>query len=125
MVSQQEHELQGTDSSSGITIDERQKELAGLIEQKKTLDALYTPDHPDVVAITRRIADLKADIAYASAQPAPATKTAATKRPDPPQLQQLKAQLRAVQQSIATAKHEQQGLSSRFAHTNRGSRRAR
>lgn len=110
MVSQQEHELQGTDSSSGITIDERQKELAGLIEQKKTLDALYTPDHPDVVAITRRIADLKADIAYASAQPAPATKTAATKRPDPPQLQQLKAQLRAVQQSIATAKHEQQGI---------------
>ena len=41
-------------------VDERRKELKDLKEQKQALDALYTPDHPDVVAMKRRIADLEA-----------------------------------------------------------------
>ena len=53
-------------------MDERKTELKDLIEQKQALEALYTPDHPDVVAITRKIADLQAEIAHASAEPAPA-----------------------------------------------------
>jgi uncharacterized protein involved in exopolysaccharide biosynthesis len=92
-------------------VDERQAELKSLIEQKQVLEAEYTPDHPDVVAISRKIADLQAEIAHASAEPAPATPPApaasTVSRFDPPQLQQLKAQLRAAQVSLAAAKQDQ------------------
>jgi hypothetical protein len=58
-----------------------------------------------VVAISRKIADLQAEIAHAPAEPAPVA--ARPNRPDPPQLQQLKAQLRAAQQAMANGKQEQ------------------
>jgi uncharacterized protein involved in exopolysaccharide biosynthesis len=60
-----------------------------------------------VVAISRRISDLRAEIAHASAKPASATDATTVTQPDPPRLVQLKAQLRAVQQSIANTKQEQ------------------
>jgi len=110
MISQQTHELQGLEPGSGISADERQKELKTLIAQKQELEALYTPDHPDLLAISRRIADLRAEIAHASAEPAPKAALAPVTRPDPPQLLQLKAQLRGVQQSMAAAKQEQTRL---------------
>jgi polysaccharide chain length determinant protein (PEP-CTERM system associated) len=110
MISQQTHELQGLEPGSGISADERQKELKTLIAQKQELEALYTPDHPDLLAISRRIADLQAEIAHASAEPAPKAAPAPVTRPDTPQLLQLKAQLRGVQQSMTAAKQEQTRL---------------
>ena len=110
MISQQTHELQRLEPGSGISADERQKELKTLIAQKQELEALYTPDHPDLLAISRRIADLRAEIAHASAEPAPKAALAPVTRTDPPQLLQLKAQLRGVQQSMAAAKQEQTRL---------------
>jgi polysaccharide chain length determinant protein (PEP-CTERM system associated) len=107
LISEQTHELQGAEATTVATVDERRKELKDLKQQKQALDALYTPDHPDVVAIKRRIADLQAGIAHTSAEPEPAPEAAAVNRADPPQLQQLKAQLRAVQQSIVAAKQDQ------------------
>ncbi|MFZ0339340.1 MAG: Wzz/FepE/Etk N-terminal domain-containing protein [Terracidiphilus sp.] len=110
MVTQQTHDLGSTEpTASGVSVDERRTELKALIEQKQSLEALYTPDHPDVVAITRKIADLQAEIARASSKPAsPSAPVASTvSRPDPPQLQQLKAQLHAAQESMATTKQEQ------------------
>jgi polysaccharide chain length determinant protein (PEP-CTERM system associated) len=110
MVTQQTHDLESSEpAATGISVDERKTELKALIEQKRALEALYTPDHPDVVAISRKIADLQAEIAHASAEPAPASAPAAStvSRPDPPQLQQLKAQLRAAQASMANTKQEQ------------------
>jgi polysaccharide chain length determinant protein (PEP-CTERM system associated) len=109
MVSQQTHDVQSTEPTAAVAEDERRKDLKDLTAQKQALDAIYTPDHPDVVAINRRIADLQAEIAHAAAQPAPpaAHESAVTNRPDPPQLQQLKAQLRAAQQSVAGAKQQQ------------------
>jgi polysaccharide chain length determinant protein (PEP-CTERM system associated) len=108
IVSQQTRELQHTDSATGVSADERRAQLKALIAQKQELETLYTPDHPDVVAISRRIADLQAEIAHVPAQPAPAT--AAVTSPDTPQLQQLKAQLHAAQQAMAAAKQEQTGI---------------
>jgi polysaccharide chain length determinant protein (PEP-CTERM system associated) len=105
MISQQTHEQQGTEPVSGISVDERRTQLKALIAQKQELEALYTPDHPDVVAISRKIADLQSEIAHAPAESAPGNSVA--NRPDPPQLQQLKAQLRGVQQSVASTKQEQ------------------
>jgi polysaccharide chain length determinant protein (PEP-CTERM system associated) len=110
MVTQQTHDFEGSGpAATGVSVDERKTELKALIEQKQALEELYTPDHPDVVAISRKIADLQAEIARASAEPAPASApaTSSASRFDPPQLQQLKAQLRAAQTSFAAAKQEQ------------------
>jgi uncharacterized protein involved in exopolysaccharide biosynthesis len=62
-----------------------------------------------VVAISRKISDLQAEIAHASAEPAPASAPAAStlNRSDPPNLLRLKAQLRAAQASMANTKQEQ------------------
>jgi polysaccharide chain length determinant protein (PEP-CTERM system associated) len=110
MISQQSHDAQVAEPTGVATVDERKKEMKALVEQKLALETLYTPDHPDVVAITRRISDLQAEIDRAAKAP-PAVTAAAVKGPDSPQLQQLKAQLRAVQQSIVSAKQEQTRIS--------------
>jgi polysaccharide chain length determinant protein (PEP-CTERM system associated) len=108
MVSQQEHQQAGVEPSTGVTLDERRTELKALIAQKQELEALYTPEHPDVVAVTRKIADLQAQIAHAPAPvPAPVGTAPVTNSADSLQLQQLKAQLRAAQQSLASAKQDQ------------------
>jgi uncharacterized protein involved in exopolysaccharide biosynthesis len=80
------------------------------MEQKQTLQTLYTPDHPDVVAINHRIANLQAEMAHSSAAPAPAPQAPATTRPDTPQLQQLKMNLRSVKLSISEGRQEQTRL---------------
>jgi polysaccharide chain length determinant protein (PEP-CTERM system associated) len=110
MVAQQTQDSQSTEpGSSGVSVDERKTELKDLIKQKQALEAQYTPDYPDVVAISRKIADLQAEIARASAEPAPATSPVAptANRSDPPSLLRLKAQLRAAQASMANTKQEQ------------------
>jgi polysaccharide chain length determinant protein (PEP-CTERM system associated) len=107
-ISQQTHDLQINEPTTGPSIDERRKELKALIEQKQTLETTYTPDHPDVVAISRRIADLQAEIAHVPAETAAAA--SAKNLPDPPDLQKLKLQLRGVQGAIAAAKQEQSQL---------------
>jgi polysaccharide chain length determinant protein (PEP-CTERM system associated) len=105
MISQQTRDQQRPESPAAGSMDERHAQLKALLAQKQELGNLYTPDHPDVVAISRKIADLRAEIAHAPAQPAPGTSAVAT--PDTPQLQQLKAQLRAAQQSMGIARQEQ------------------
>ena len=108
MVAQQTQDSQSAESGiSGSSVDERKTELQDLIKQKQALEAQYTPDYPDVVAISRKIADLKAEIARASAEPAQAPATSTANRSDPPRLLQLKAQLRAAQASMANTKQEQ------------------
>jgi polysaccharide chain length determinant protein (PEP-CTERM system associated) len=109
MIAQQAEDAQGADQGSGSTVEERKKQLKDLLAQKQELQAHYTPDYPDVIAVSRKIADLQAEIAHASAEPpkpAPEVTTAANRR-DSPRLQQLKLQLRADQQAIASAKQEQ------------------
>jgi uncharacterized protein involved in exopolysaccharide biosynthesis len=105
MVAQQTHDQQRPDSPSGSSVDERHAQLKALLKQKQELENLYTPDHPDVVAITRKIADLRVEIAQAPAQSAQGEPAVTT--PDTPQLQQLKAQLRAAQQAMSVAKQDQ------------------
>jgi polysaccharide chain length determinant protein (PEP-CTERM system associated) len=110
MVTQQTHYLESNEpSATGVSVDDRKTELKALINQKQALETLYTPDYPDVVAISRKIADLQAEISHPSSHPppAPAPVASAANSPDPPQLQQLKAQLRAAQGSMAAAKQDQ------------------
>jgi polysaccharide chain length determinant protein (PEP-CTERM system associated) len=107
-IAQQTRDPQGIEVGAP-SVDERKTELKALIEQRQTLEAQYTPDYPDVVAISKKIADLQAEIAHASAEPPPAPTPAApaVNHGDSPQLQQLKAQLRAAEASVAATKQEQ------------------
>lgn len=105
MVSQQTNDLQLDSPTDAVSVDDRQKELKDLVAQKQQLVAMYTPDYPDVVEISRKIAVLKAEIAHAQVKPA--SEAAPVNRPDSPQLQELKAQLRAAQQAMGVAKNDQ------------------
>jgi protein tyrosine kinase modulator len=105
LVTQQSQEAPHTDPATGTSEDSLKDQLKDLRKQKEALDALYTPDHPDVVAMARQIASVQAQIAHEQAQPAKTDSTA--KHTDSPQLQQLKAQLRVAHQAAASAKLQQ------------------
>lgn len=108
MVSQQTQDQQSiAPAAAGVSVDERRKELNALIEQKHDLLAVDTPQHPDVVAISHKIDDLQNEMAHTPADPAPAPVATSGSRHDPPQLEQLKAQLNAAQASMAGTKQEQ------------------
>jgi polysaccharide chain length determinant protein (PEP-CTERM system associated) len=96
----------GANSPNAQEADQREKELRSLIEQKQQLETTYTSDYPDVVAISQKIADLKAEIQREPVEPR-TNASAPASPPDSPQLLQLRAQLRAVQQSLLPAQQEQ------------------
>ena len=110
LVLQQTTQLQGFDPPSGVSADTLETQLKALRARKQELEALYTPDHPDVMAVSRRIADLEQVIAQGAAHPAATAPAVQSVASDPPQLQQAKAQLRAIRQSITTQKQQQARL---------------
>jgi polysaccharide chain length determinant protein (PEP-CTERM system associated) len=105
MISQQTHQ-QEAGAPSAVEMDQRQKELQSLIEQKKQLDELYTPDYPDVIEVSRKIAELQVEMKQKPSLPA-SKNTSAVPSADSPQLQQLRAQLHAIQQSLILPRQEQ------------------
>lgn len=112
MVTQQMHDLQNVEpAATAAVVDERRTQLNALIQQRQTLEAQYTADHPDVIEVNRKISALQAQIATAAADPVAPTVASKVVRPDTPQLQQLKAQLRAAQQAMEDAKGEQSRIS--------------
>jgi len=110
MISQEIADQQRTEPTTGVSVDTLQTQLQALIAQKAELEAQYTSDYPDVVAVARKIADLQAKVAHAAAHPTAVKAPIASTHPDSPQLQQTKAQLRALQQSIASEKQQQASL---------------
>jgi polysaccharide chain length determinant protein (PEP-CTERM system associated) len=117
MINQQAQEASSTDPATGTTSgDALEAQLKAAQAQEKEMETLYTPNHPDMLAIKRRIASLRADIARAAAEHAKGDAAAnskgeiAAKSTDSMQLRQLKNQLRAQKASIAAAKQEQARL---------------
>jgi polysaccharide chain length determinant protein (PEP-CTERM system associated) len=110
VIAQQSSDLQRSDPSSAVSVEASEARLKALIAQKKELEELYTSDHPDVVALSRKITDLQTEIDQNAAHPAVAANPPAASRPEPPHLQQAKAQLHSIQQSIASQKQEQARL---------------
>jgi polysaccharide chain length determinant protein (PEP-CTERM system associated) len=106
MVSQQTREQQKFEPMTGATRDDNRAELKRLVQKKQELEAAYTPDHPDVLAVSRQIADLEARIDRAPVETIPPPDTNRVV-PDSVEVKQLKAQLRAAQQTLAGAKEEQ------------------
>ena len=90
---------------TGTTESALQTQLKEAIRQEKEMEAIYTPDHPDIIAMKRRITNLRAEIAHEPSAPAKAE--TAINSSDSPQLQQLKTQLRGVKMSITSAKQDQ------------------
>jgi polysaccharide chain length determinant protein (PEP-CTERM system associated) len=115
VISQQTADLQRDDHTSGATVETEEAKLKTLIAQKKELDAQFTPDYPDVLALSRKISDLQNEITQNSSHPSPPANKAVGTRPEPAQLQQVKAQLRSVQQAIAAQKQEQAQIAHQIA----------
>ncbi|MGD0800038.1 MAG: Wzz/FepE/Etk N-terminal domain-containing protein [Terracidiphilus sp.] len=114
MVAQQAPESTQADPAKGTSEDSLDTQLKDAINKQKELEALYTPDHPDIIKIKRRVANLRAEIARDQAESANVepTKTdqSATNSHDSPQLRQLKTQLRTQKQSLEAARLEQARL---------------
>lgn len=84
---------------------DRQAELQKMIATEAALESQYTPDHPDVIALRHNIEESRQSIAQSPA-PAPPSSPIAP-RIEPVQVQQLRAQLRALDQGILDKKQEQ------------------
>jgi polysaccharide chain length determinant protein (PEP-CTERM system associated) len=110
VVSQGMSELQLGAKSTAPSEDKLQDQLKSLTQKKNDLTATYTADHPDVVSVSREIADIKKQIDDAAAHPPAPLSASATPAADSPQLLRPKAQLRAIQDSIAQQKQEQAEL---------------
>jgi polysaccharide chain length determinant protein (PEP-CTERM system associated) len=108
MVAEQSQGSSRVDPATGATTGSLQAQLKMAREQEKELEARYTPDHPDVVASKRRIANLEAEMAHEATSPV--KDETAVSSSDSPQLKQLKLQLRAIKLSVAEAKQEQAAI---------------
>jgi protein tyrosine kinase modulator len=106
MIAQQKNNLANGTSQVQEAQDQRESELKSLLQQKTQLDAQYTSDYPDVVAVTRRIAKLEAEIKNHPFQPS-MNPPAPGAQADAPQLRNLQAQLHAVQLALVPARQEQ------------------
>jgi polysaccharide chain length determinant protein (PEP-CTERM system associated) len=114
MVAQQQSLASATGEHGAAAPGTQQTELQNLENEQADLSRRYTSDYPDVVAVRRRIKELRAQIA--AAPPAPAstgtgTVSSAPSRNDTPAVQQLRAQLRSLDQGIQGKRHEQSVLS--------------
>jgi polysaccharide chain length determinant protein (PEP-CTERM system associated) len=117
LLSQQNSTAESSENTGG-SLDSLNSQLNSLIAQKKELEALYTADHPDVLASSRRIADVRSAIEHASST-VPRSKTDGESptsvdqendvhaHATSPQLQQSRAQLQLIRQSLNDQKREQ------------------
>lgn len=105
MLSQQELTWEASEKGQpGDKPETLQQQLNDEGAQLTLLESRYTPQHPDVIKLKASIEELKRQIAQQPAQSKPST---GTPKPEPPQLQQLRAKLRQDQLTIADlTKHQ-------------------
>lgn len=102
---QQQNQASQTSEHGGAGPQEKQVELQALLTQEADLTARYTDDYPDVVSVKRKIRELRQQIANA---PPPVTASVSTPKPtDSLGVQQLRAQIRAMDAAIAQKKRDQ------------------
>ena len=113
MLSQMTKENAGSDLPQNAS-SSQQTELKTLQAQETDLTSRYTADYPDVVAVRRKIRELKEQIAKSPATPSASGSTAVPSRSEPAGVQQLRAQLRALDQAIAAKKQDQGSIQSQL-----------
>ena len=92
---------------------EGQAELQTLLNQEADLTAHYTDDYPDVIAVKRKIADLRKQLAKSpSSAASPSSNGGTTYVRESPGIQQLKAQLKSADVGINDKRKEQAILES-------------
>jgi polysaccharide chain length determinant protein (PEP-CTERM system associated) len=97
----------------GVAPQTQQLELERLLSQESDLTSRYTDDYPDVVTVRRKIKELRTQMAKAPA-PSAIQATSAPNRGDSLSVQQLRAQLRSVEQGIVQKKRDQAQLTSQI-----------
>src|SRR5271154_2664648 len=109
MSIQQQNLPTATGEHGAVGIQGQQLELQQLLAQEADLTSRYTDDYPDVVSVRRKIAELREKI---SAAPAPtvAASPSTPKPTDSPGIQQLRLQIRAMEQNIAQKKRDQAAI---------------
>jgi protein tyrosine kinase modulator len=112
LLSQQLAALKSSqDGQNPQTLDQQ---LSNLQNQLVQLQGHYTEEYPDVVKLKNEIAELQKKIQNASAQDQDQGQSSGYKAKvpmmEPPQIQQLRAQLHQTELSINQKKHEQEKL---------------
>lgn len=112
------------DSQAGHHPQTLERQMADLQDQLVTLRARYTDDHPDVIKMKNDIEQLKKKIAEANARKIAEANAQTVSESDekkeqvsitePPELQQLRVQLRQLDRSIHQATVDQQALEQRI-----------
>lgn len=92
---------------SGVGAAAQEKELEDLQASLASLTTRYTDDYPDVIAVKRKIKDLQTEMAKAPATPAKTPASTAPSSHDSAAVQQLRAQIHAMDIGIAQKKAEQ------------------
>jgi polysaccharide chain length determinant protein (PEP-CTERM system associated) len=107
MLALQQSQATQNPEHGGSSPQVEQMELERLLAQQADLNSRYTEDYPDVVANKRAIADLRQRMAKAPPPSAVSAVSSAPKVTDTLSVQQLRAQLRAMEQGIAQKKRDQ------------------
>jgi polysaccharide chain length determinant protein (PEP-CTERM system associated) len=105
MLAQQTHDVQPGDSPAYVQ-SPQQIEMAQLQAQETELSTRYTSDYPDLIAVRRKIGELRAKMAASPAGSTRAATTTPTVR-ESVGVQQLRAQIRAATQGIEAKRQEQ------------------
>jgi polysaccharide chain length determinant protein (PEP-CTERM system associated) len=110
MLAQQSRDLQIPEQQRALPAAQN-TELQQLEAQETDLTSRYTPDYPDVVTVKRKIRELQTQMAKAPAAPAASSTASVQTRVEPASVQQLRAQLRALDQGITAKRHDQAMIS--------------
>lgn len=110
MLAQQLAAWQST--QTGQNPETLEQQLAKEQEQLLSLRERYTEEHPDVVKLKKDVAQLQKRIqdAAANKQKGPSETEARALAPEPPEIQQLRAQLHQADLAVAQKQNEQQQL---------------
>jgi polysaccharide chain length determinant protein (PEP-CTERM system associated) len=111
MLAQQQSMAQMAGPVSAATSNSQQAELQSLLTEEADLTKRYTDDYPDVIAVRRKIKELRAklDAAPVAAAPSPLV-SSAPNRNDSAAIQQLRAQLKALEQGTMQKQHDQANI---------------
>ena len=92
-------------SQTGTNPETTEQQLSGLEEQLTSLEARYTPEHPDVIKLKNQIEQLKKQ--QAATPKSSSSANASASMIEPPQIQQLRAKLRQNEINITDLTHRQ------------------
>ena len=107
MLAQQQSLSAPVSEHGGAAPQAQQADLQALLNEEADLTKRYTDDYPDVVAVRRKIKELRKEIAATPAPTAAPTPVSTPNRNESIGVQQLRAQLRALDQGITQKKHDQ------------------